>query len=94
MFAVATEDTVFFYDTNSETPFSYITGIHYSNLTDLSWSQDGRFLLVTSVDGFCTLVFFKPDELGIPYVEPEPSVKETLSAVASSQSNSLPPITA
>lgn len=89
MYAVATEDSVFFYDTQSSVPFSYITGIHYSNLSDLSWSADAKFLLVTSIDGFCTFVFFKPDELGVAYIEPLVEAKEDLEVVkiASQQSN-------
>jgi WD40 repeat protein len=67
VYAIATEDSVFFYDTQSLAPFSYISGIHYSNLSDLSWSADGKYLVVTSIDGFCTFVFFKPNELGTAY---------------------------
>jgi hypothetical protein len=91
VYAVATEDSVFFYDTQSSVPFSYITGIHYSNLSDLSWSADAKFLLVTSIDGFCTLVFFKSDELGVAYVEPLVEAKdpdlEVVIKIASQQSN-------
>ena len=50
------------------TPFGYVTGIHYSNLTDLSWSNDGRLLTVSSIDGFCTFIVFKENELGELYV--------------------------
>ena len=85
VFAIATEDSVFFYDTDSQSPFAYISGIHYSNLTDLSWSKDGRCLFITSIDGFSTLVFFKPDELGRVYVEPEdPAANKEPSSQASS----------
>lgn len=70
VYAIATEDSVFFYDTQSLTPFSYVTGIHYCNLSDINWSNDGRMLIVTSIDGFCTFIMFDEKELGIPYVEP------------------------
>jgi chromatin assembly factor 1 subunit B len=50
-------------------PFAYVTDIHYSNLSDLSWSRDGRYLLVTSIDGFCTFIAFKENELGKVYTE-------------------------
>ena len=69
MFAIATEDSVYFYDTQNISPFAYVTDIHYSNLSDLSWSKDGRFLLVTSIDGFCTFIAFKENELGNLYAE-------------------------
>jgi chromatin assembly factor 1 subunit B len=70
IYAVATEDSIFFYDTQSLNPFAYVTDIHYSNLSDLSWSNDARFLLVTSIDGFCTFISFKDGELGKIYSEP------------------------
>ena len=70
IFAVATEDSVFLYDTQILMPFAFATGIHYSNLSDLSWSHDGRLLIVTSIDGFCTFLIFKENELGVVYNEP------------------------
>jgi chromatin assembly factor 1 subunit B len=70
VYAIATEDSIFFYDTQSLTPFSYVTGIHYCNLSDINWSNDGRILIVTSIDGFCTFIMFEEKELGIPFVEP------------------------
>lgn len=69
MFAIATEDSVFLYDTQRLTPFAYVTDIHYSNLSDLSWSSDARFLMVTSIDGFSTFLIFNENELGKAYVE-------------------------
>ena len=69
MFAIATEDSVFLYDTQRLIPFAYATGIHYSNLSDLSWSSDAKYLMVTSIDGFSTFLLFKEDELGIVYNE-------------------------
>ncbi len=60
---------MFLYDTQNIVPFAYITDIHYSNLSDLSWSKDGRYLLVTSIDGFCTFIAFKENELGKVYTE-------------------------
>lgn len=70
LFAIATEDSVFIYDTQNLTPFSYVTGIHYSNLSDISWSNDGTMICVTSIDGFCSFVIFDPKQLGTPYTEP------------------------
>ncbi|CAF0976061.1 unnamed protein product [Brachionus calyciflorus] len=69
VFAIATEDSVFLYDTQRLTPFAYTTGIHYSNLSDLSWSNDAKYLMVSSIDGFSTFLIFKQDELGKPYEE-------------------------
>ena len=38
VFAVASMDSVYFYNTQQHTPFGYVTSIHYANLTDLTWS--------------------------------------------------------
>ena len=72
VFAIATEDSIYFYDTQNIVPFAFTTGIHYSNLSDLSWSCDGRMVCVTSIDGFCSFIIFKNNELGKAYVENEP----------------------
>jgi chromatin assembly factor 1 subunit B len=37
VFAIATEDSLQIYDTQHLVPFAYLTGVHYSNITDLSW---------------------------------------------------------
>ncbi|XP_043927967.1 chromatin assembly factor 1 subunit B-like [Protopterus annectens] len=69
VFAVASEDSIFLYDTQQSFPFSYISGIHYHTLSDLSWSADGSFLAVSSTDGYCSFITFEKDELGIPLKE-------------------------
>jgi len=37
VFAVASEDSVLFYDTEQSFPFGYVSNIHYHTLSDLSW---------------------------------------------------------
>ncbi|XP_013416658.1 chromatin assembly factor 1 subunit B-like [Lingula anatina] len=64
VFAVATEDAVLLYDTQQPHPFGYIANTHYHQLSDLTWSKDGRVLVVASTDGYCTLVTFEEGELG------------------------------
>ncbi|CAG0915941.1 unnamed protein product [Notodromas monacha] len=71
VFAVITEDALILYDTQSSLPFGKIANIHYTRLSDLAWSSDGRLLMVSSTDGFCSFVTFKPDELGELYVPGE-----------------------
>ncbi|EEB07117.1 CAF assembly factor complex subunit B [Schizosaccharomyces japonicus yFS275] len=66
VFAVATQDAVFFYDTQSMRPFSCVVNLHYSTLTDLAWDESGRTLFISSLDGFCSTIMFDDDELGIP----------------------------
>lgn len=83
--AVATRSSVLLYDTQQMTPFAIISNIHYTRLTDVTWSSDGRLIAVSSTDGFCSLVSFEPNELGIEYVkemaEPEESEESLVEAV-------------
>ncbi|XP_058125233.1 chromatin assembly factor 1 subunit B [Anopheles ziemanni] len=67
IFALATKSSVYLYDTQQKAPFALISNIHYTRLTDLSWSSDGKILIVSSTDGFCSLIFFADDELGKVY---------------------------
>ncbi|XP_017054372.2 chromatin assembly factor 1 subunit B [Drosophila ficusphila] len=69
IYAVATKNSVFFYDTQQSVPFAIVSNIHYSRLTDLTWSSDGTVLIVSSTDGFCSLLTFEPNELGERYEE-------------------------
>ncbi|XP_016147784.1 chromatin assembly factor 1 subunit B-like [Sinocyclocheilus grahami] len=72
VFAVASEDSIFFYDTQQALPFGYVSNIHYHTLSDLSWSRDGSFLAVSSTDGYCSFVSFEEGELGTPLKERPP----------------------
>ncbi|KAL3680911.1 hypothetical protein R1sor_023867 [Riccia sorocarpa] len=66
VFAVATLCSVFIYDTRGSSPIGVFSGLHYAPITDLAWSGDGKFLAVSSQDGYCTLIAFDKDELGVP----------------------------
>lgn len=69
VYAVATKNSVFFYDTQQPVPFAIVSNIHYTRLTDLTWSTDGNILIVSSTDGFCSLLTFAENELGERYEE-------------------------
>lgn len=69
IYAVATKNSVFFYDTQQPVPFAIVSNIHYTRLTDLTWSTDGNVLIVSSTDGFCSLLTFTENELGERYEE-------------------------
>eukprot|EP00466_Bigelowiella_natans_P011094 jgi/Bigna1/145766/aug1.103_g20474 len=64
VFAVASLKRVAFFDTESRHPFSVIENLHYATITDLSWSSDGRTLVVSSQDGYCSVVKFEEGQLG------------------------------
>ncbi|XP_031833327.1 chromatin assembly factor 1, p105 subunit [Nomia melanderi] len=67
VFAVATQHSVFIYDTQQISPIAVISNIHYTRLTDVSWSSDGGILIVSSTDGYCSIIRFQKGELGTEY---------------------------
>ena len=67
IFAVLTLDSVLIYDTYHSRPLSIIRGLHYAGLTDCSWSKDGLNLLVSSTDGYISIISFQEGELGEVY---------------------------
>lgn len=70
VFAIASKSSIYLYDTQQKIPFGCISNIHYARLTDITWSSDGSVLIVSSVDGFCTVISFEPGELGTKYTKP------------------------
>jgi hypothetical protein len=69
VYAIATQDSVYLYDTQQALPLAYLSQLHYSTFTDLAWSPDGNCLFMTSTDGFGSLAVFEPGELGEPFQE-------------------------
>lgn len=67
IYAVASKSSVYLYDTQQKIPFGMVSNIHYTRLTDLAWSHDGRLLFVSSTDGFCSIIQFGEDDLGMEY---------------------------
>jgi chromatin assembly factor 1 subunit B len=67
IFAVASENEVLLYDTQQRQPLAYFANLHYHTLSDLTWSHDGRLLVISSTDGYCTLITFDAEELGLIY---------------------------
>ncbi|XP_075498381.1 chromatin assembly factor 1 subunit FAS2-like isoform X1 [Primulina tabacum] len=71
IFAVATLNSLYLYDTESIQPLVIIAGVHYAAITDIAWSPTGNFLALSSQDGYCTLLEFESQELGAPVALPE-----------------------
>lgn len=67
VFAVATQKSVIIYDTQQISPIAVISNIHYTRLTDVAWSSDGKILVVSSTDGYCSIIHFQDGELGTIY---------------------------
>lgn len=85
IFAVATKSSVYLYDTQQRTPFALISNIHYARLTDLTWSPDGKILIVSSTDGFCSIITFGDDELGSVYEKSEEEIENDKKILQQSQ---------
>ncbi|KAG8216115.1 WD40-repeat-containing domain protein [Butyriboletus roseoflavus] len=58
LYAVLTMDTVTIYDTQQAGPVCLLTKLHYDEFTDMSWSPDGQSLVLSSRDGYCTVIIF------------------------------------
>lgn len=67
IYAVATQNSIMLHDTQQAEPFARISRLHYIGLNDLTWSSDGNTLVVSSTDGYCSIINFKPGELGQAY---------------------------
>ncbi|CAM1297616.1 CHAF1B (predicted), partial [Pycnogonum litorale] len=95
VFAVATQDSVIIYDTQQVVPIAHISNCHYTCLSDLAWSEDGRMLLISSTDGYCSMITFDENELGTPYVAIDdvkqcfkmPDTKKTESVIPANKVN-------
>jgi len=66
LYAVASLDTVTVYDTQHNFPIGYCANMHYASITDMAWSSDGKLLVVSSKDGYCSFIKFDERELGKP----------------------------
>ncbi|XP_013103954.2 chromatin assembly factor 1 subunit B [Stomoxys calcitrans] len=86
IFAVATKSCVYFYDTQQKQPFALISNIHYTRLTDITWSNDGRIVVVSSTDGFCSLITFEEGELGEVYKDSDAVLEAALAQVIAKNS--------
>jgi chromatin assembly factor 1 subunit B len=64
VFAVLTTDSILVYDTHHTRPLAVVRGLHYAGLSDCQWSADGKKLIVSSIDGYISIVTFENGELG------------------------------
>ncbi|BES93583.1 Chromatin assembly factor 1 subunit [Nesidiocoris tenuis] len=67
--AVATRSSIIIYDSQCAVPIGLVSNIHYTKLTDLTWSADATILIASSTDGYCSVVTFAAGELGEVYVD-------------------------
>ncbi|KAI8054364.1 WD40-repeat-containing domain protein [Syncephalis plumigaleata] len=91
VYAIASQDGVTIHDTQQMEPLAIIANMHYATLTDLSWSWDGRQLMFTSTDGYCSLVVFEEGELGEPLSKTETALFSRTTLQPTAISNSTAP---
>lgn len=85
IYAVACQDSVLLYDTQQSGPIAIFRGLHYAGFTDVAWSPDGQALMLSSADGYCSIVVFDLAELGT--VHPTQQHHRQLQAIAQSHSH-------
>ncbi|URE22400.1 Chromatin assembly factor 1 subunit [Musa troglodytarum] len=73
IFALATLNSLYIYDTESLPPIAIFAGLHYAAITDIAWSSDAKYLSLSSRDGYCTIIEFEDHELGEPISPSEAS---------------------
>ena len=66
VWAVATLDSIILYDSMLRQPLLVACNVHYAALTDIAWLPSGAGLIVSSIDGYCTLIRIAPGALGTP----------------------------
>lgn len=64
-----TDQAIIFYDSQHSSPIAYVDNIHYLKLTDASWSQDGRLVSVSSMEGYCSFLRLSVDQWGVKLVQ-------------------------
>lgn len=72
VFAVATQNSVVIYDTQHMRPLGVQANMHYLSITDLCWNPDGQSVMVSSTEGFCSVIRFDKGVFGDRY-EKEPA---------------------
>ncbi|KAG7356260.1 WD repeat-containing protein [Nitzschia inconspicua] len=97
IFAVLTLDSVLIYDTHHVHPLSVIQGLHYAGLTDCCWSPDGKNLMISSSDGYISILNFSEGELGKVYMRTKLSSTASTSDIGTTRAEAIdmpPPISA
>ncbi|TKR92581.1 hypothetical protein L596_007208 [Steinernema carpocapsae] len=64
VYAAITKDTLHIFDSQHAHPIAYVENLHYNNLTDLSWTHDGKMLVVSSLEGFNSFVQINLESIG------------------------------
>lgn len=52
IYAVMCKECVLLYDSQRSEPIGFVDNLHYFDLTSISWTPDGKVLVVSSQEGF------------------------------------------
>uniref|UniRef100_A0A0R3RX13 WD_REPEATS_REGION domain-containing protein n=1 Tax=Elaeophora elaphi TaxID=1147741 RepID=A0A0R3RX13_9BILA len=77
VWAALTKDTVYIFDSQLCRCVACATNLQYDTLTDMTWSPDGRVLMISSLEGYISFIRFGEIALGEKYIgkipQPPPS---------------------
>ncbi|CAI5760069.1 unnamed protein product [Candida verbasci] len=68
IFAIATQESILLYSTKDFKILASVSNLHYSSITALKWIEYNK-LLISSTDGFCSIVKINDDLFGEIYTE-------------------------
>ncbi|VDM57041.1 unnamed protein product [Angiostrongylus costaricensis] len=57
-------DSVYFYDSQHPIPIGLVENIQYNSLTEATWSADGRNVVISSLEGYCTFLKLTVEQWG------------------------------
>lgn len=64
MWIALNKDAIYFYDSQHKGPIAVVDQIHLNALTDASFSSDGRVLVISSLEGYCSFVLLSLSQWG------------------------------
>uniref|UniRef100_A0AAF5PIC9 CAF1B/HIR1 beta-propeller domain-containing protein n=1 Tax=Wuchereria bancrofti TaxID=6293 RepID=A0AAF5PIC9_WUCBA len=69
VWAALTKNTVYIFDSQLCRCVACATNLQYDTLTDMTWSPDGRVLMICSLEGYISFIRFDEVALGEKYTE-------------------------
>lgn len=54
IYAVMSKESILLYDSQHALPIGFVDNLNYFDLTSISWTPDGKVLVVSSQEGFNT----------------------------------------
>lgn len=73
IFAVMGKESILLYSSQQQRPFAYFDNLQLDSLTCMSWTPDGRVLVISSQEGYNTFITMDDEAFGKP-CNPKPAV--------------------